>query len=132
MLYAKYQDAVIRCYWENCYEHFLPLTINVEILTESVDRKLMSDRHETHGMGHMSMLYAKYQEVVMKTVTKLFSPHAHRPIFIILSPMFAPVQPGQKWHKCWRFLNFYLYYNQLNQGKERIHIKYQDIIIILI
>jgi predicted lipoprotein with Yx(FWY)xxD motif len=33
MLYTKYQKAVISSCQENCYENFLPLTINIENLT---------------------------------------------------------------------------------------------------
>jgi hypothetical protein len=32
MQYPKYQEAVISSCWENFYENFLPLTINVENL----------------------------------------------------------------------------------------------------
>jgi hypothetical protein len=46
MLYAKYQEAVISSCRENCYENFLLLTINVENLTKSANRKWMSDRPE--------------------------------------------------------------------------------------
>jgi hypothetical protein len=45
--------AVISSCWVNCYENFLPSTINVENLTKLANRKWMSDRPEIepHGMG---------------------------------------------------------------------------------
>jgi hypothetical protein len=53
MMYAKYQETVISSCWKNWYEIFLSLTINVENLTKSVNRKWMSDRPEmeSHSMG---------------------------------------------------------------------------------
>jgi hypothetical protein len=47
-----------------------PLTINVENLTKSVNRKWMSDRPEieSHSMGpYEAMLYAKYQEALISS-----------------------------------------------------------------
>jgi hypothetical protein len=69
MLYAKYQEAVISSCWENCYENLLPLIINVENLTKSINRRWMSNRPEirSHSMGHVSKVYAKYQEAVISS-----------------------------------------------------------------
>jgi hypothetical protein len=46
-MYTKYHEAV------KCYSNFLPLTIDVENLTKSVNRKWISNRPEmvSHNMG---------------------------------------------------------------------------------
>jgi hypothetical protein len=44
----------------------LTMTINVENLTKSVNRKWMS-KIESHGMGPRVNVYAKYQEAVISS-----------------------------------------------------------------
>jgi hypothetical protein len=48
---VNYQEAVISSCLENFYENFLPLTIYVENLTKSVNRKWISNRPEIESQS---------------------------------------------------------------------------------
>jgi hypothetical protein len=63
-MFTKYHEAV------NCFLNFLPLTIDVENLTKSVNRKWMSNRPEmeSNNMGpHVNAV----NHIAEKTVTKI-------------------------------------------------------------
>jgi hypothetical protein len=61
-LYTKYLEAVI-------VRKFLPLTMNVENLAKSVNRKGMSNRPEieSQGMGSRGNVVHKYQVAVISS-----------------------------------------------------------------